>query len=126
MSSPVSLIVHVCVCVVQQSGRKPYHSINFVTAHDGFTLHDLVSYNEKHNIANGENNNDGENHNLSWNCGAVSTGRQAGSAAQCSAIQCNALAQLQHGTAQLCTVLRNAAQYRHSTAQCSVHGIWKG
>jgi len=54
----------------EQSGRRPYASINFVTAHDGFTLADLVSYNEKHNEANGENNQDGENHNLSWNCGA--------------------------------------------------------
>ena len=54
----------------EQSGRRPYASINFVTSHDGFTLHDLVSYNEKHNEANGENNNDGENNNLSWNCGA--------------------------------------------------------
>jgi glycogen operon protein len=52
-----------------QSGRKPYASINFVTAHDGFTLNDLVSYNEKHNDANLEGNNDGENNNLSWNCG---------------------------------------------------------
>jgi isoamylase len=51
------------------SGRSPYASINFVTAHDGFTLHDLVSYNEKHNEANGEQNRDGENNNLSWNCG---------------------------------------------------------
>jgi len=51
------------------SGRRPYSSINFVTCHDGFTLHDLVSYNEKHNEANGEDNNDGERHNLSWNCG---------------------------------------------------------
>ena len=51
------------------SGRRPYASINFITAHDGFTLHDLVSYNEKHNEANGEGNRDGENHNLSWNCG---------------------------------------------------------
>ena len=50
-------------------GRKPTASINFITAHDGFTLHDLVSYNEKHNDANGEGNNDGESHNLSWNCG---------------------------------------------------------
>jgi len=49
--------------------RKPTASINFITAHDGFTLHDLVSYNEKHNDANGENNQDGENHNRSWNCG---------------------------------------------------------
>jgi glycogen operon protein len=53
-----------------QSGRQPYASINFVTAHDGFTLTDLVSYNEKHNEANGEENRDGENNNLSWNCGA--------------------------------------------------------
>ncbi|MGE0703592.1 MAG: glycogen debranching protein GlgX [Vicinamibacterales bacterium] len=51
------------------SGRKPYASINFVTAHDGFTLADLVSYNEKHNEANLEDNRDGENNNLSWNCG---------------------------------------------------------
>jgi isoamylase len=54
----------------EQSGRRPYASINFITAHDGFTLADLVSYNEKHNEANGEHNADGENHNLSWNCGA--------------------------------------------------------
>jgi glycogen operon protein len=53
----------------QHSGRRPMASINFVTAHDGFTLHDLVSYNEKHNEANGEGNNDGESHNRSWNCG---------------------------------------------------------
>ncbi|MEW5978679.1 MAG: glycogen debranching protein GlgX [Acidobacteriota bacterium] len=52
-----------------RSGRRPYASIDFVTCHDGFTLHDLVSYNHKHNEANGENNADGENHNLSWNCG---------------------------------------------------------
>jgi isoamylase len=50
--------------------RRPTASINLVTAHDGFTLHDLVSYNEKHNEANGEDNNDGESHNRSWNCGA--------------------------------------------------------
>lgn len=52
------------------SGRAPYHSVNFVTAHDGFSLYDLVSYNDKHNEHNGENNNDGEQHNNSWNCGA--------------------------------------------------------
>jgi glycogen operon protein len=52
------------------TGRVPYASINFVTAHDGFTLHDLVSYNDKHNMANGERNRDGESHNRSWNCGA--------------------------------------------------------
>jgi isoamylase len=51
------------------SGRRPYASINFVTAHDGFTLQDLVSYNDKHNEANGEDNRDGNNNNLSWNCG---------------------------------------------------------
>ena len=51
------------------SGRRPYASINFITAHDGFTLQDLVSYNEKHNEANGEDNRDGNNNNLSWNCG---------------------------------------------------------
>src|SRR5581483_4839444 len=54
----------------QMDGRHPSASINFVTAHDGFTLADLVSYNDKHNEANGENNNDGESHNRSWNCGA--------------------------------------------------------
>ncbi len=53
----------------ENSGRRPVASINFVTAHDGFTLRDLVSYNEKHNEANGEDNNDGESHNRSWNCG---------------------------------------------------------
>ncbi len=53
----------------QQSGRRPYASVNFITAHDGFTLADLVSYNEKHNEANGEENRDGESHNRSWNCG---------------------------------------------------------
>ncbi|MDT5032000.1 MAG: isoamylase [Actinoplanes sp.] len=50
-------------------GRRPIASINFVTAHDGFTLNDLVSYNDKHNDANGEDNRDGESHNRSWNCG---------------------------------------------------------
>lgn len=49
--------------------RSPLSSINFIVAHDGFTLHDLVSYNQKHNLANGENNHDGENNNESWNCG---------------------------------------------------------
>jgi isoamylase len=52
-----------------RGGRRPYASINFVTAHDGFTLHDLVSYSEKHNEANGEDNRDGHDHNLSWNWG---------------------------------------------------------
>ncbi|TQJ41732.1 glycogen operon protein [Arthrobacter sp. SLBN-112] len=53
----------------ESSARRPVASINFVTAHDGFTMRDLVSYNEKHNEANGEGNNDGESHNRSWNCG---------------------------------------------------------
>src|SRR5487761_1667865 len=54
----------------QGDRRRPMASVNFVTAHDGFTLRDLVSYNEKHNEANGEQNADGESHNRSWNCGA--------------------------------------------------------
>ena len=53
----------------QSDGRRPTASINFVTAHDGFTLHDLVTYNDKRNLANGEDNRDGESHNRSWNCG---------------------------------------------------------
>jgi isoamylase len=53
----------------EATSRRPSASINFVVAHDGFTLNDLVSYNEKHNEANGEHNQDGENHNRSWNCG---------------------------------------------------------
>ncbi|MXP21161.1 glycogen debranching protein GlgX [Gordonia sp. HNM0687] len=53
----------------EATGRRPLASINFVIAHDGFTLRDLVSYNEKHNAANGEDNRDGESHNRSWNCG---------------------------------------------------------
>jgi isoamylase len=53
----------------QHRGRRPWSSINFVTAHDGFTLHDLVSYDRKHNEANGENNRDGTDNNNSWNCG---------------------------------------------------------
>ncbi len=62
----------------QNNSRKPTASVNFITAHDGFTLNDLVSYNEKHNIANRENNNDGESHNRSWNCGAEGTTKDAG------------------------------------------------
>ncbi|MGY8769732.1 MAG: glycogen debranching protein GlgX [Pirellulales bacterium] len=53
----------------QPGGRQPYHSINFITSHDGFPMNDLVSYNEKHNEANGEDNNDGDNHNISYNYG---------------------------------------------------------
>jgi len=54
----------------EHGGRRPYASVNFLTAHDGFTLYDTVAYNEKHNEANGENNQDGHNDNRSWNCGA--------------------------------------------------------
>ncbi|MGE0525857.1 MAG: glycogen debranching protein GlgX [Bdellovibrionales bacterium] len=54
----------------EHNNRRPYASINFITAHDGFTLHDLVSYNQKHNEANLEDNRDGNDNNLSWNCGA--------------------------------------------------------
>ncbi|MBK1704424.1 glycogen debranching protein GlgX [Halochromatium glycolicum] len=53
----------------QSRGRRPGNSINLITCHDGFSLHDLVSYDEKHNEANGEDNRDGHDHNLSWNCG---------------------------------------------------------
>jgi isoamylase len=53
----------------ESNGKRPHASINFITCHDGFTLRDLVSYNEKHNMANGEDNRDGESHNRSWNCG---------------------------------------------------------
>jgi len=52
-----------------RGGREPRHSVNFITAHDGFPLADLVAYNDKHNEANGEDNRDGEQHNLTWNCG---------------------------------------------------------
>ncbi|BBY22120.1 glycogen debranching protein GlgX [Mycobacterium stomatepiae] len=62
----------------EHTGRRPVASINFVIAHDGFTLRDLVSYNEKHNEANGEGNNDGESHNRSWNCGAEGPTDDAG------------------------------------------------
>jgi glycogen operon protein len=55
--------------IFDHSGRRPWTTVNFITAHDGFTLNDLVSYNDKHNLDNGEDNRDGSNHNLSWNCG---------------------------------------------------------
>ncbi|KAI8562680.1 hypothetical protein RHMOL_Rhmol03G0053400 [Rhododendron molle] len=64
-----------CLCgspnLYQVGGRKPWNSINFVCALDGFTLADLVMCNDEHNLANGEDNNDGGNHNNSWNCGQV-------------------------------------------------------
>jgi isoamylase len=62
----------------EQSGRRPYASINFVTCHDGFTLADLVAYNDKHNDANGEGGKDGANDNNSWNCGAEGPTEDAG------------------------------------------------
>jgi len=62
----------------QRQGRRPWSSINFVTAHDGFTLNDLVSYNQKHNSDNGENNRDGTDNNLSWNCGVEGPTTDAG------------------------------------------------
>ncbi len=61
----------------EHSGRKPIASINFITAHDGFTLRDLVSYHHKRNSANGEDDKDGENHNRSWNCGVEGETRDA-------------------------------------------------
>ena len=67
----------------ESTTRLPYASINFITAHDGFTLNDLVSYNDKHNEANGEDNKDGENHNRSWNCGVEGADRQPGSDCTC-------------------------------------------
>ena len=64
--------------VFEASGRGPLASVNFVTAHDGFTLHDLVSYERKHNEANGEDNRDGSDNNRSWNCGVEGTDRRPG------------------------------------------------
>jgi isoamylase len=64
--------------IFNHHGRKPWASMNFVTAHDGFTLHDLVSYNEKHNEANGEDNQDGTSDNRSWNCGAEGSSSDPG------------------------------------------------
>lgn len=61
-----------------RSGRKPHASINFIAAHDGFTLHDVVSYNHKHNLANGEDGRDGHDQNDSWNCGAEGPTPDAG------------------------------------------------
>jgi isoamylase len=70
-SSVGELVKRLCASadVFNHQGRKPWSSVNFVTAHDGFTLYDLVSYNEKHNEANGEKNQDGTTNNRSWNCG---------------------------------------------------------
>jgi glycogen operon protein len=62
----------------EPGGRRPYHSINFITSHDGFTINDLVSYNDKHNEVNGEGNRDGDNHNLSYNYGVEGPTRHKG------------------------------------------------
>ncbi|MBV9512231.1 MAG: glycogen debranching protein GlgX, partial [Caulobacteraceae bacterium] len=69
---PAALAPRLCASgdVFNHRGRKPWASVNFVAAHDGFTVNDLVTYNDKHNEANGEDNNDGSDHNRSWNCGA--------------------------------------------------------
>jgi glycogen operon protein len=71
-ATPAELAPRLCGSgdVFNNSGRRAWASVNFITAHDGFTLNDTVSYNEKHNEANGEDNNDGHSHNRSWNCGA--------------------------------------------------------
>ena len=70
-ASPSKLTESLCAstAIFNHQGRRPWASINFVTAHDGFTLNDVFSYNEKHNEANGENNTDGSSNNNSWNCG---------------------------------------------------------
>ncbi|WP_435838915.1 glycogen debranching protein GlgX [Streptomyces abikoensis] len=78
----------------QSDGRRPYASVNFVTAHDGFTLRDLVSYNDKHNQANAEDNRDGEHHNRSWNCGTEGPTRDHGILALRARQQRNLLATL--------------------------------
>src|ERR1700736_1563913 len=69
--SPEALAPRLCASgdIFNHRGRKPWASVNFITAHDGFTLNDLVSYNGKHNEANREGNHDGTADNRSWNCG---------------------------------------------------------
>jgi isoamylase len=69
MTSPLATRLLGSPDLYETSAREPYHSINFVTCHDGFTLRDLVSYDEKHNLANGDSNADGNSANFSWNCG---------------------------------------------------------
>jgi len=71
-AGPKALAPRLCASsdIFNRSGRQPWASVNFITAHDGFTLNDLTTYNEKHNDANGEGNNDGHSHNRSWNHGA--------------------------------------------------------
>jgi glycogen operon protein len=88
----------------QGSARRPYASVNFITAHDGFTLRDLVSYNDKHNEANGEEGRDGESHNRSWNCGEEGPTGDAGVQRLRSRQQRNFLATLflSQGVPMLC------------------------
>ena len=71
-ATPAELAPRLCASpdLFNHRGRRPWASVNFITAHDGFTINDLVTYNEKHNEANGENNQDGSSDNESWNCGA--------------------------------------------------------
>jgi isoamylase len=69
MVAPLATRISGSSDLYSNGGRRPCNSINFITSHDGFTLYDLVSYNEKHNLMNGEDNRDGENHNISWNSG---------------------------------------------------------
>ena len=69
-------------------GRGPLHSINFICCHDGFTLNDLVSYNHKHNEANGEGNRDGSDANWSWNCGAEGPTDDPGRASPSGVARC--------------------------------------
>ncbi len=78
----------------EETGRRPFASINFITCHDGFPLRDLVSYNEKHNEANGEDNRDGESHNRSWNCGVEGPTDDAGVLALRARMQRNFLTTL--------------------------------
>jgi glycogen operon protein len=86
-----------------RSGRRPWSSVNFITAHDGFTLTDLVSYNDKHNEANGEYNQDGSDDNQSWNCGAEGPSDDTGIKALRARQKRNFLASLllSHGTPML-------------------------
>jgi glycogen operon protein len=88
----------------EPTGRRPYASINFVTSHDGFTLADLVSYNDKHNQANGEDNRDGTDDNRSWNCGVEGPTPGPGVLALCRRQQRNFLATLvlSQGVPMLC------------------------
>jgi glycogen operon protein len=88
----------------ENDGRSPYSSVNFIVAHDGFTLRDLVSYNEKHNEANGEGGRDGANDNTSWNCGAEGPTKDAAIVRLRARQQRNLLATLllSQGTPMLC------------------------